>query len=73
MPAAPVRTVNCPTCQHLVEFTPNSRYRPFCSQRCREIDLGAWASERYAIAESPPPEDDQETRGGSMIRPDFGS
>lgn len=58
MPTAPVRTVNCPTCQKLVEFTPTNRHRPFCSQRCREIDLGAWASERYAIPTSPPPEDD---------------
>jgi len=60
MPTAPLRTVNCPTCQHPVEFTPTNRYRPFCSQRCREIDLGAWASERYAIPAAPPPEDDSE-------------
>ncbi|NBS94706.1 MAG: DNA gyrase inhibitor YacG [Betaproteobacteria bacterium] len=62
MSSAPTRTVNCPTCQRPVEFTPSSRHRPFCSQRCREIDLGAWASERYAIPASPPREDDLDDR-----------
>jgi hypothetical protein len=26
-----------------------SRYRPFCSERCKQIDLGAWAAEQYTI------------------------
>jgi len=30
-------------------FSPANRWRPFCSERCRSIDLGAWASEAYAI------------------------
>lgn len=34
--------VTCPTCEAPVEWSPNSPYRPFCSKRCRLIDLGAW-------------------------------
>jgi endogenous inhibitor of DNA gyrase (YacG/DUF329 family) len=35
-----------------VEWSPASRWRPFCSQRCKLIDLGAWASESYRIPAS---------------------
>ncbi len=35
-------TVKCPTCNTPVPWTPESRYRPFCSERCRLIDLGEW-------------------------------
>ncbi|MGD8743601.1 MAG: DNA gyrase inhibitor YacG [Granulosicoccaceae bacterium] len=42
-------TVNCPTCQQLVEWTDESEWRPFCSERCQLIDLGAWADESYMI------------------------
>jgi endogenous inhibitor of DNA gyrase (YacG/DUF329 family) len=42
-----------------VEWIPAARWRPFCSERCKIIDLGAWASEAYrvAVAEAPEPED----------------
>ncbi|TPW14201.1 MAG: hypothetical protein FD130_1422 [Halothiobacillaceae bacterium] len=48
--------VQCPTCQTLVTWTPEARYRPFCSHRCRLIDLGQWADESHRIAgeELPP-------------------
>ena len=36
---------------------PQSPYRPFCSERCRKLDLGAWASDGYRIAGSAPPDD----------------
>lgn len=42
--------VECPTCKAPVEWGEQSPYRPFCSERCRLIDLGAWASEEHAIA-----------------------
>jgi len=42
-------TVKCPTCNRPVEWSEASRWRPFCSERCKLIDLGAWASERNAI------------------------
>ncbi len=42
--------VNCPTCGASVEWTEQNIARPFCSQRCKLIDLGAWASEAYRVA-----------------------
>jgi endogenous inhibitor of DNA gyrase (YacG/DUF329 family) len=36
------QTVNCPTCGRPVPWVPERRWRPFCSERCRLIDLGAW-------------------------------
>ena len=53
--------VDCPTCGTKVEWTEQSKYRPFCSLRCKQIDLGAWAEEKYAIsAVTPPNENDDE-------------
>jgi len=49
-----VKTVACPTCGALVRWEPESKYRPFCSERCRLIDLGEWANENYRM----PSEDD---------------
>ncbi len=45
-----VTTVKCPTCQKPVILNEESKYRPFCSQRCRLIDLGEWAQEKYTVA-----------------------
>ena len=42
-------TVPCPTCDRPVEWSESSRWRPFCSERCKLIDLGAWAAEKHAI------------------------
>ena len=44
-----IKTVSCPQCGRPVEWSPKSRYRPFCSERCRLIDLGEWATESYRI------------------------
>lgn len=44
-----VTTVKCPTCQMPVIWCSESKYRPFCSQRCKLIDLGEWAQERYTV------------------------
>ena len=41
--------VACPTCGKSVEWTAASAWRPFCSERCKLIDLGAWATERYRV------------------------
>lgn len=43
------RVVSCPQCGKPVPWTPENRYRPFCSERCKMVDLGAWASERYRV------------------------
>lgn len=42
-------TVECPTCGAPVEWSAESKFRPFCSDRCKLIDLGAWASEEHKI------------------------
>ena len=41
-------TVSCPTCGRQLEWA-TAPFRPFCSERCRLIDLGAWFSEQRAI------------------------
>lgn len=47
--------VKCPTCDKEVEWSTASTFRPFCSERCRLIDLGEWASEKHAIPAEPVP------------------
>jgi len=51
-----VKQVPCPRCGALSPFTPQNEWRPFCSERCKMIDLGQWASENYRVAgdETPP-------------------
>ena len=48
MPSKPPLVV-CPTCGKSVEWAPGNAWRPFCSERCKLIDLGAWATERYRV------------------------
>ena len=47
------KTVRCPICNASVVWNDAARWRPFCSQRCKQVDLGAWASDQYAIAGRP--------------------
>ncbi len=49
-------TVPCPTCEKPVDLTIKTPFRPFCCERCRLIDLGAWANEEYQIAGRSPSE-----------------
>ena len=44
-----MRTVKCPTCHRPTVFDPANKYRPFCSERCQTLDLGAWADEQFRI------------------------
>ena len=41
--------VSCPQCGKEVVWNSDSRYRPFCSERCKLIDLGRWSAENYRI------------------------
>jgi uncharacterized protein len=52
--------VKCPTCGRQSVWAEDNPFRPFCSERCRLIDLGAWLSEKRSIPsnESEPPESD---------------
>lgn len=45
------RKIKCPNCQKETEYSSENKYRPFCSERCRIIDLGEWASGSYRIAQ----------------------
>ena len=44
-----VRKVRCPQCGGDSLWSPGNPWRPFCSERCKQIDLGAWASDVYRI------------------------
>ena len=41
--------VKCPRCGKPAEFVATNTFRPFCSERCATLDLGAWADERYRV------------------------
>jgi endogenous inhibitor of DNA gyrase (YacG/DUF329 family) len=56
----PIRLLRCPTCRKPVRFTLENRYRPFCSDRCRLIDLGDWANEQRRISTDEQPNDESE-------------
>ena len=43
------RLVRCPQCGTETPYSPDNPWRPFCSERCKLIDLGAWAAESYRI------------------------
>jgi hypothetical protein len=43
------RKVRCPQCGLESVWDTSSPWRPFCSERCKIIDLGAWASEAYRV------------------------
>ena len=53
--AAPAvgRTIRCPACGGPSRYAGDNPHRPFCSERCRNLDLGAWASESYRVASKP--------------------
>lgn len=58
------RLVACPGCGNTSEYSPKNPYRPFCSERCRLIDLGDWASEKFRIPDETPPDDFEEKLNG---------
>ncbi|HRK56465.1 MAG TPA: DNA gyrase inhibitor YacG [Burkholderiaceae bacterium] len=45
-----MKTVQCPVCDQAVVWSAQSPWRPFCSERCKMIDLGDWAAEKHVIA-----------------------
>ena len=42
--------VRCPTCQRELDWSDEFPWRPFCSERCKMADLGAWFAEARGIA-----------------------
>ena len=57
-PATPRPARPCPVCGRV----PEPRFRPFCSARCRQVDLGRWLSGDYAIPSRPEDEEDSTER-----------
>jgi len=50
--------IECPICKSVVEdAAPEFEFRPFCSQRCKLVDLGNWLGEKYRISRPLRPED----------------
>jgi len=60
------RIVTCPTCQQRVKWTSSNPFRPFCSERCRLIDLGAWADGQHTI----PDDGDEDDLMSGELDPD---
>jgi uncharacterized protein len=47
------RLVRCPGCGGPSVYGPDNPFRPFCSERCKNHDFGAWATERYRVPAKP--------------------
>lgn len=54
----PVKFVVCPRCGGKSVYAPSNPFRPFCSERCKNIDFGAWASEDFRLPADTPSDDD---------------
>jgi endogenous inhibitor of DNA gyrase (YacG/DUF329 family) len=39
----------CPNCKNDAELSKSNKFRPFCSEKCKLIDFGAWATEKFQI------------------------
>ncbi len=48
-----IRTVRCPACGGASRYAVDNPWRPFCSERCKNMDFGAWSSEQYRVATPP--------------------
>ena len=58
----------CPVCRRpIVEDAGSARYRPFCSKRCADVDLGRWLKGAYAI---PASETDDESESDEAALPE---
>jgi endogenous inhibitor of DNA gyrase (YacG/DUF329 family) len=51
------KCVTCPTCGGESVYAPSNPARPFCSERCKRIDFGAWAAQEFRVPLEAPPED----------------
>ena len=50
------KLVACPNCKKQSEYSADNPFRPFCSERCKLIDLGDWANDNYKIPDNKPPD-----------------
>ncbi len=56
-PAPSPKIVVCPSCGGKSVYAPSNPFRPFCSERCKNVDFGAWASESFRVPSNDLPED----------------
>lgn len=63
------REVRCPACGGASLYAPENPYRPFCSERCRSHDLGAWASESYRVPVQSTDDSDEAPPGNGEAAP----
>jgi endogenous inhibitor of DNA gyrase (YacG/DUF329 family) len=63
-----IRLPECPICKKPVApaTDPNAEYAPFCSRRCKEVDLIRWCEGRYSIVENVDPQRLIETASGAV-------
>lgn len=55
--ARQIRSVSCPNCKANTVYARSNPYRPFCSERCKSMDFGAWADESFRMANRDDPSD----------------
>ena len=60
------KIVRCPNCSGDSLFSAENPYRPFCSERCKNMDFGAWASESFRMPADAPPDD--QTLGDAKLQ-----
>jgi len=53
-----VKVVVCPVCKGKSIYADSNPFRPFCCERCKNIDFGDWASEGFRVPVDTPPDDD---------------
>jgi uncharacterized protein len=56
------RLVKCPKCGQQSPYDPSNPFRPFCSERCKMIDLGKWMQEEYSVRAVGEEDGDQEPK-----------
>jgi endogenous inhibitor of DNA gyrase (YacG/DUF329 family) len=64
-PLVPEKIVTCPSCKGDSVYAPRNLYRPFCGERCKNLDLGAWASESFRV---PAPEQFADDSGSHSLQ-----
>ncbi len=52
----PTKQVRCPACGGTSVYAQSNPFRPFCCERCKDLDFGAWASEAFRVPTEAPPE-----------------
>jgi endogenous inhibitor of DNA gyrase (YacG/DUF329 family) len=57
-PVNPPRIVKCPACGGRSVYAVSNAFRPFCSERCKNSDLGAWANEDFRVPAEAGPDDE---------------